>query len=115
MIRALLPHLVTALVAVILRDVWITCAARVWSWRKRRQSQRDAAQTRELRALAMQYSLKQVIEEERIKRVLNPQLLNGRRAIRARNDKEFLLITERLHENFRAQGKAIFAADFEEN
>ena len=103
------------LAGVLLRDLWCWCAAKLFCWRRRRQAKREAAQTTELRALARQYSLKQVTEAERMKQALNPQLLNGRRWIGCRNDKDFLRIMEYLHANFRARGKVIFAADFEEN
>lgn len=111
------------LAGVLLRDLWCWAAAKVFVWRRCRQTQREARENRELRQLAERYALtqgritavRQTVEAERIKQALNPQLLNGRRVIKCRDDKDFIRITEYLHMNFRQQGKVIFDANFEEN
>jgi hypothetical protein len=82
-------------------------------------------ENRELRVLAAQYSarqfeseraeLKSLVESERLKKALNPWLLGGRRVIFSPDDKAFLRITEHLHSNFRALGKLVVDANFEEN
>jgi hypothetical protein len=113
------------LAGILIRDAWCWAADKVWCWRRRRQAQREARENRELRVLAAQYSarqfeseraeLKSLIESERLKKALNPQLLGGRRVIFAPDDKSFLRITEHLYSNFRALGKLVVDANFEEN
>jgi hypothetical protein len=123
MIRAALPYLLTAIVAIILRDAEVFLAAKLFCWRKRRQSQREAKENRELRALQAQFNAKQEMEKSaRIAKVMitatkvpYPQLLSGPLIVKARCDHDFLLITKQLHRNFAAQGKPIVDSNFEEN
>ena len=124
MIRPLLPYLYVALISVALRDLSVYCAARIFCWRKRRQSQREAQQNRELRRLAAELAAAEKAEEEQKKKariaklmasVPYPRLLSGPRVITVRGDKDFLLVTRCLHANFVAQGKSIVDANFEEN
>jgi hypothetical protein len=123
MIRALIPYLFTAIIAVILRDVEVFVAAKIFCWRKRRETQRQAQQDRELRELqAKLISAEELEKSARIAKVMMaaskvpyPQLLGGPLVVKARCDHDFMLITKQLHGNFKAQGKPIVEANFEEN
>jgi hypothetical protein len=123
MIRAALPYLLTAIVAVILRDLECFVAAKIFCWRKRRQSQREARENRELRELqARLTTVEQTEKNARIAKLMMaaskvpyPQLLAGPLIVKARCDHDFLLITKQLHRNFAAQGKPIVDSNFEEN
>lgn len=124
MIRALLLHLITALCAVILRDVWIDCTAKVFVWRRRRESHREAQKQRELRALAAELMAAEKAAEQHKNRKRQarliaalpyPQMFGGPLTIQAKCDQDFIEITKALHGNFLAQGKSIVDASFEEN
>jgi hypothetical protein len=122
MIRALLPYLLTAIVAVILRDVEVFLAAKIFCWRKRRETQRQAKQDRNLRELQTKLIAPEELDKQaRIAtlmaatKVPYPQLLAGPLVVKARCDHDFLLITKQLHSNFAAQGKPIVDSNFEEN
>ncbi|MFL6310615.1 MAG: hypothetical protein ACJ71W_00790 [Terriglobales bacterium] len=105
----------------ILRDVECFIAAKIFCWRKRRQTQREAKENRELRELAAELMAAEKAEREQKKRARimaalpHPQLLRGPLVIRAGCDKDFMEITAAMHANFAAQGKTIVNADFEKN
>jgi hypothetical protein len=127
MIRALLPYLVTAIVAVILRDVECFVAAKIFCWRKRRQSQREAKQTRELRQLEAQWTAAEQASQETEKnariaklmaaasKVPYPRLLSGPLVITPRCEHELILITRQLVTNFNALGKTVCSSNWEKN
>jgi hypothetical protein len=114
MIRALLPYLLTAIVAVILRDLECFLAAKLFCWRKRRQTQRQAQQDRELREL--QAKLTAVEEMEKNARIAKlmavpdvpfPHLVGGPLAIEASTWPEATLTIRELVTNFRSQKKIV--------
>jgi hypothetical protein len=128
MIRALLlPHLCTAIVAVILRDLSCFAAVKIFCWRKRRESQREAQKNRELRQLSAELaSLEKAEEEQKLKaRIAKaatapkfpfPKLVGGPLIITARSREEVYLYCRQVSSNIVAQGANCFAeSDFENN
>lgn len=124
MIRTLLPYLLTALLAVILRDLECYVAANIFCWRKRRQTQREAQKNRELQQLAAELVAKEKEEEEQRKQarkeklmasVPYPRLLHGPLVVNIESDRDYLLIVKCMHANLIAQGKTVVNANFEEN
>ena len=123
MIRAALPYLLTAIVAVILRDLEVFIAAKIFCWRKRRQTQRQAKQDRELRELQGQLIAAEELEKNaRIAKVMMaapqvpyPQLMGGPLVVKAACDHEFIRLEKQLRANFAAQNKPIFNWDWKRN
>jgi hypothetical protein len=122
MSRSLFVYLViAAMLGALLRDLQVWLAAKIFCWRKRRESQREAQKQRELHQLAAELAAVEKAEQERKKKeriaavIPYPRLLHGPRVITIRNDKDFLLVTKCLHANFIALGKSIVDADFESN
>lgn len=121
MIRSLLPYLISAMLGVLLRDLQVWCASKIFCWRRRRQAKREAAQTAELRALAVQFA---AAEEDKRKKarmtklmaaIPYPRELKGPWMVKVSNDREYLQIVRAIHGNCLALGKRIVEANFEEN
>jgi hypothetical protein len=120
MIHVTLHNLYIALVAVAIRDLWCYCAAQIFCWRKRRETQREAARNRELQQLAAAEELKKQARTAKVmmataSKVPFPELTVGPLVIKARCDHDFLRIVKAMHANFDAQDKTINNADFENN
>jgi len=124
MIRTTLAHLCTPLLVLggmVLRDLWCIAAAKIFCWRKRRESQREAQKQRELRQLAAELVAVEKAQREQKRRarimaaIPHPNMLLGPLVIKANCDKDFMEITGAMHANFAAQGKTIVNADFQEN
>jgi hypothetical protein len=127
MIRTLLPCLLSAVLAVILRDLACFAAAKIFCWRKRRQSQREAKENRELRQLAAEFAAKEKAEEQQRLKAMNvkilanptvpfPKLVGGPLIITARSRDEVYLFCRQVSSNIAAQGATCFAeSDFENN
>jgi hypothetical protein len=124
MIRALLPYLLTAIIAVILRDVECFVAAKVFCWRKRRQTQREARENRELRELQAKLIAAEELEKNaRIAKRLAaapkvpfPQLVDGPLIITARSKEEVYTLCRQVSSNIASRGTRFFSdSNFEEN
>jgi uncharacterized protein YjiK len=112
MIRTLLPCLLSALLAVILRDVQIHVAAKIFCWRKRRQTQREAQSARELRELQAKLVAAEELEKQaRIAKlkmasasnVPFPQLVTGPLIVTAHSTDEVYILCRRIASNIAAQ------------
>lgn len=121
MIRSLLPYFFTAVAAVMLRDLECYLAAKIFCWRRRRASQREAKENHELRRIAAEFAAKEKAEREQKRRarimaaIPHPNMLRGPLVINANCDRDFTEITAAIHANFAVQGKTIVNADFENN
>jgi uncharacterized iron-regulated membrane protein len=111
MIRSLLPYFFTAVAAVMLRDLECYLAAKIFCWRKRRQSQREAKENRELRE--MQAKLVAAEELEKQARIANlriaaasgvpfPHLAGGPLIVTARSNDEVYTLCRRISSNIAA-------------
>jgi len=108
----------TALIVIavmLLRDAWCWATAKVWFWRKRRHTQREAKENRELRELAAELHALDKKRTARMGKIPYPQLIGSPLILKAHCDQDFLEITRAIHANFRAQGKPAYDANFEEN
>jgi hypothetical protein len=110
--RTFLTCLLSAVLAVILRDLECFVAAKIFCWRKRRQTQREAKQNRELREL--QTKLAAAEEMERQARIAKariaaassvpfPQLVGGPLIITARSREEVYSLCRRISSNIASQ------------
>jgi hypothetical protein len=125
MTRSLFSYLIiAAMMGALLRDVQVWGAAKIFCWRKRRQTQREARQNRELRQLAAELAAHERSEEQRRKeaRIAKlkttmpyPRLFQGPLVIHANNEGDYLRIVKAAHANFLALGKSIVSANFEDN
>lgn len=133
MIRQLLPSLLSAVLAVILRDLECFIAAKIFCWRKRRQTQREAQKQRELRQLAAELAAAEKSEaQEKLKArtdkamitappappvVPFPRLLGGPLIITARNREEVYTLCRQVSSNIAAQQRVncFSESDFENN
>jgi uncharacterized iron-regulated membrane protein len=113
MTRSLFSYLViAAMLGALLRDLQVWCAAKLFCWRKRRQTQREAKQNRELREL--QTKLAAAEELERHARIAKariaaassvpfPQLVGGPLIITARSREEVYSLCRRISSNIASQ------------
>jgi curved DNA-binding protein CbpA len=112
MIRSLLPYFFTAVAAVTLRDLECFVAAKIFCWRKRRQTQREAKENRELRELQTKLAAAEEVERQaRIAKariaaassVPFPQLVGGPLIITARSREEVYSLCRRISSNIASQ------------
>jgi hypothetical protein len=127
MIHVTLHNLYIALVAVAIRDLWCYCAAQIFCWRKRRETQREAARNRELRQLGAELAAREKAEEKERKqqqtkiaaasKVPFPQLVGGPLIITARSRDEVYMFCRQISSNI-ASGQNVnnfSESSFEEN
>jgi hypothetical protein len=128
MIRTLLPCLLSAVLAVILRDLECFIAAKIFCWRKRRQSQREAKENRELRRLAAEFAAKEKAEQQQRLQEMNakilakptvpfPKLIDGPLIITARSREEVFTLCRCISSNIASQQSVnnFSESSFEEN
>jgi hypothetical protein len=125
MTRSLFLQLIIAsMLGALLRDVQVWVAAKVFCWRKRRQTQREVARNRELRQLAAEFAANERAREARRKQARiemlkttmpYPNLFKGPLVINAGCDRDLVQIINAAHANFLALGKTVVNADGEEN
>jgi len=101
-----------AILAVALRDLWCYCAAKIFCWRKRRQTQREAKKNRELRELQAKLIAAEELEKraraEKVKMaaastVPFPQLVGGPLIITAHSRDEVYSLCRRISSNIASQ------------
>jgi hypothetical protein len=110
MIRALLPYLLTAIVAVILRDVECFVAAKIFCWRKRRQTQRQVKQELAQRERELQEQSSRTAAAKlavAASTIPFPDLLNGPLVIEADSMQEVTLTIREVVANLRWQRKRV--------
>jgi hypothetical protein len=128
MIRTLLPCLLSAVLAVILRDLACFAAAKIFCWRKRRQTQRQAKQDRELRQLTDELAAKEKAEQQQKVQEMNakilakpmvpfPKLVGGPLIITARTKDEVYSLCRCISSNIASQQSVnnFSESSFEEN
>jgi hypothetical protein len=113
MIRTLIPCLISAVLAVILRDLECFLAAKIFCGRKRRETQREAARNRELQQLGAELAAKEKAEEEERKqeqtkiaaasKVPFPQLVGGPLIITARSRDDVYMFCRQISSNIASQ------------
>jgi hypothetical protein len=105
-------EILSAVLAVILRDLECFVAAKIFCWRKRRQTQREAKQQRELRELQVKLVAAEEIEKQasiaklRISAASNlpfPHLADGPLVVTARSTDEVYILCRRIASNIAAQ------------
>jgi hypothetical protein len=122
-----LQLIMASMLGALLRDVQVWGAAKVFCWRKRRQTQREAQQNRELRQLAAEFAAHERSEEESRKQIAKrvaeackvpfPRLMGGPLIITANTRDEVYMYCRQISSNIASKQEVncFSESSFEEN